>query len=222
MLKNARHIFKLDPAKEITDEDLEMIAESRTDMILVGGTDGVTEDNVLNALSRVRRFSKPVALEVTDKDSVMPGFDHYFIPAVFNTTNIKWQHGLMLEALEEYSHLIDYSELSLLPYLIMNEDCKAFKKAEAERVSPEMLPHYVDMIDKLYKTEYLYIEYSGMYGDPEVMETVKRHAESTHVIYGGGISSKEQALEMAQFADTIVAGNVIHDDVKKALRTIIN
>ncbi|SOC40896.1 heptaprenylglyceryl phosphate synthase [Salinicoccus kekensis] len=222
MLKNARHIFKLDPAKEITDEDLEMIAESATDMILVGGTDGVTEDNVLNALSRVRRFSKPVALEVTDKDSVMPGFDHYFIPAVFNTTNIKWQHGLMLEALEEYSHLIDYSEMSLLPYLIMNEDCKAFKKSEAERVTMEMLPHYVDMIDKLYKTEYLYIEYSGMYGDPEVMETVKQHAENTHIIYGGGISSKEQALEMAQFADTIVAGNVIHDDVKKALRTIIN
>lgn len=191
-------------------------------MILVGGTDGVTEDNVLNALSRVRRFSKPVALEVTDKDSVMPGFDHYFIPAVFNTTNIKWQHGLMLEALEEYSHLIDYSEMSLLPYLIMNEDCKAFKKSEAERVTMEMLPHYVDMIDKLYKTEYLYIEYSGMYGDPEVMETVKQHAENTHIIYGGGISSKEQALEMAQFADTIVAGNVIHDDVKKALRTIIN
>ncbi|MCD2137479.1 heptaprenylglyceryl phosphate synthase [Salinicoccus halitifaciens] len=222
MLKNARHIFKLDPAREITDEALEMIAESKTDMILVGGTDNVTEDNVLNALSRVRRFSKPVALEVTDKDAVMPGFDHYFIPAVFNTTDIKWQHGLMLEALEEYSHLIDYSEMSLLPYLIMNEDCKAFKKAEAEPVTMEMLPHYVDMIDKLYKTEYLYIEYSGMYGDPEVMETVKRHAENTHVIYGGGITSKEQALEMAQFADTIVAGNVIHDDVKKALRTIIN
>ncbi|CAM4273458.1 heptaprenylglyceryl phosphate synthase [Lacicoccus alkaliphilus] len=222
MLKDARHIFKLDPAKEMTDEDLEKIAESGTDLILVGGTDGITEDNVLNALARVRRFSKPVALEVTDKDSVIPGFDHYFIPSVFNTTDIRWQHGLMLDALKEYSHLIDYDEMSLLPYLIMNEDCKAFKKSEAEPVTMEMLPHYVDMIDKLYKTEYLYIEYSGMYGDPAVMETVKAHAENTHVIYGGGISSKAQAEEMAQFADTIVVGNIIHDDVKKALRTIIN
>lgn len=222
MLKDARHIFKLDPAKEMTDENLERIAESGTDLILIGGTDGITEDNVLNALARVRRFSKPVALEVTDKDSVTPGFDHYFIPSVFNTTDVKWQHGLMLEALKEYSHLIDYDEMSLLPYLIMNEDCKAFTKAEAEPVTREMLPHYVDMIDKLYKTEYLYIEYSGMYGDPAVMETVKAHADNTHVIYGGGISSKAQAEEMAQFADTIVVGNIIHDDVKKALRTIIN
>ena len=221
MLKDAKHIFKLDPAKEISDDDLEKLAESDTDLILVGGTDGVTEDNVLNALSRVRRFSKPVALEVTSKDAVMPGFDHYFIPSVFNTSNIKWQHGLMLEALKEYSHLIDYEDISMLPYIILNEDCKAFKKSEAEPVSLEMLPHYIDMIDKLYKAEYLYIEYSGIYGDPGTMDIVRKHAGGTHIIYGGGISSKEQAREMSQYADTIVVGNIIHEDVKKALRTII-
>ena len=221
MLKDAKHIFKLDPAKEISDENLEKIAESDTDLILVGGTDNVTEDNVLNALSRVRRFSKPVALEVTNKDAVMPGFDHYFIPSVFNTSNIKWQHGLMLEALEEYSHLIDYEDISMLPYIILNEDCKAFKKSEAKPVTADELPHYIDMMDKLYKAEYLYIEYSGMYGDPEMMDIVRKHAEYTHVIYGGGISSKEQAREMSQYADTIVVGNIIHEDVKKALRTII-
>lgn len=221
MLKDAKHIFKLDPAKEISDEDLEKLAESRTDLILVGGTDNVTEDNVLNALARVRRFLKPVALEVTSKDAVMPGFDHYFIPSVFNTSNIKWQHGLMLEALKEYSHLIDYDDISMLPYIILNEDCKAFKKSEAEPVGFDMLPHYIDMIDKMYKAEYLYIEYSGMYGDPEMMDIVNKHADNTHVIYGGGITSKEQAREMSQFADTIVVGNIIHEDVKKALRTII-
>ena len=221
MLKDAKHIFKLDPAKEISDENLEKIAESDTDLILVGGTDNVTEDNVLNALSRVRRFSKPVALEVTNKDAVMPGFDHYFIPSVFNTSNIKWQHGLMLEALEEYSHLIDYEDISMLPYIILNEDCKAFKKSEAKPVTADELLHYIDMVDKLYKAEYLYIEYSGMYGDPEMMDIVRKHAEYTHVIYGGGISSKEQAREMSQYADTIVVGNIIHEDVKKALRTII-
>lgn len=221
MLKDAKHIFKLDPAKEISDENLEKLAESDTDLILVGGTDNITEDNVLNALSRVRRFSKPVALEVTNKEAVMPGFDHYFIPSVFNTSNIKWQHGLMLEALEEYSHLIDYEDISMLPYIILNEDCKAFKKSEGKPVTATELPHYIDMIDKLYKAEYLYIEYSGMYGNPEMMDIVRRHADNTQVIYGGGITSKEQAREMSQFADTIVVGNIIHEDVKKALRTII-
>ncbi len=36
------HIFKLDPAKEISDEDLDAICESGTDAVIVGGTDGVT------------------------------------------------------------------------------------------------------------------------------------------------------------------------------------
>ncbi|RKJ69916.1 geranylgeranylglyceryl/heptaprenylglyceryl phosphate synthase, partial [Butyricicoccus sp. 1XD8-22] len=64
--KNWRHIFKIDPAKEITDEALEKLCESGTDLILVGGTDGVTIDNVIDKLVRVRRFSVPVALEISN------------------------------------------------------------------------------------------------------------------------------------------------------------
>ena len=46
--QNWRHVFKIDPAKNISDEDLEKICESGTDVILVGGTDGITLDNVLD------------------------------------------------------------------------------------------------------------------------------------------------------------------------------
>lgn len=221
MLKDCRHVFKLDPAKDISDEALAKICESDTDAVIVGGTDGITEDNVLNLMARIRRFSVPVALEVTSTEAVVPGFDHYFIPAVFNTQNIKWQHGLMLEALAEYSHLLDYSEMSLLPYIIMNPDCKAFKKSEAVEVSVDMVPHYINMLDKLYQTPYIYIEYSGALGSTEVMQTVRGNAEHSHVIYGGGITSRDEAREMAGYADTIVVGNVIYDSMKKALRTII-
>ena len=37
-----RHVFKLDPKKKISDEELEHVCESGTDAIIVGGTDGVT------------------------------------------------------------------------------------------------------------------------------------------------------------------------------------
>ena len=77
-----RHAFKLDPAKTVTDEQLELLAESGTDGIIVGGTDGVTIDNVLDLLVRIRRYSVPVALEVSTVESVTPGFDYYFIPTV--------------------------------------------------------------------------------------------------------------------------------------------
>ena len=46
-----KHVFKLDPNKEISDEQLEAICESGTDAILIGGSDNVTEDNVLQLMS---------------------------------------------------------------------------------------------------------------------------------------------------------------------------
>lgn len=54
-----KHVFKLDPNKEISDEQLEAICESGTDAILIGGSDNVTEDNVLQLMSKVRRFLVP-------------------------------------------------------------------------------------------------------------------------------------------------------------------
>ena len=64
-----RHVFKVDPAKEISDEALEKICESGTDAILVGGTDDVTLDNVIDVLVRVRRYAVPVALEISNVES---------------------------------------------------------------------------------------------------------------------------------------------------------
>lgn len=51
-----RHIFKLDPNKPIDDESLEKICESGTDAVIVGGTDDVTLDQVLDLLARIRRY----------------------------------------------------------------------------------------------------------------------------------------------------------------------
>ena len=52
---------KLDPAKSISDENLEALCMSNTDAIIIGGTDDVTEeDNVIHLMSRVRRYPLPV------------------------------------------------------------------------------------------------------------------------------------------------------------------
>ena len=48
-IKAWQHVFKLDPAKEISD-DLDALCMSDTDAIMIGGTDNVTEDNVIHLM----------------------------------------------------------------------------------------------------------------------------------------------------------------------------
>lgn len=219
--KSWQHVFKLDPAKEISDEHLEKICESGTDGILVGGSDDVTEDGVLDLLARVRRYSVPVILEVSTIESVTPGYDYFFIPTVLNSTKTEWVKDLHHEAIKEFGELMNWDELVAEGYVILNPDCKAATLTTAKTdLSLEDVVAYARMAEHYFKLPILYLEYSGMYGSEEVVEAVSHELEQTQLFYGGGISEPEQAQKMAQYADTVVVGNIIYTDLKKALKTV--
>src|SRR5699024_12284993 len=65
-----RHAFKLDPAKELDDEQLELLCESGTDAIIVGVTDDVDFEGVLGPLSRIRRCPVRGFIEVSEMDAI--------------------------------------------------------------------------------------------------------------------------------------------------------
>ncbi|PIC98695.1 heptaprenylglyceryl phosphate synthase [Sporosarcina sp. P29] len=219
--KTWRHAFKIDPAKSISDEHVEMIAESGTDGVIIGGSDGVTLENVLDLLARFRRFSVPLALEVSTVESVTPGFDYYFIPTVLNTTDSKWLNGLHHEALREYGHMMNFDELVTEGYCILNLDCTAAKVTGVDRVPDEEdVQAYARMAEHLFSLPIFYLEYSGQYGDPQIVRSAKELLTNTRLFYGGGIRSTEQAKEMAAIADTVVVGNVVYDDLQVALKTV--
>lgn len=218
---NWRHIFKLDPAKDISDTDLELICESGTDAIIVGGTDDVTLDGVLDLLVRIRRFSVPVALEISDVEALSPGYDYYFIPSVLNSTSTTWVKDLHHAALKEYGDIMDWNEIVTEGYVILNPDCKAAIATEAVATDDvEDIRAYARLAEKVFKLPILYLEYSGTYGDVSFVEAAKDVLEETKLFYGGGITSPEQAAEMAQFADTVIVGNVVYDNLKVALKTV--
>ncbi|OZM56825.1 geranylgeranylglyceryl/heptaprenylglyceryl phosphate synthase [Lottiidibacillus patelloidae] len=216
-----QHVFKLDPNKEINDENLELICESGTDAVIVGGTDGVTIDNTLDLLMRIRRYSVPCVLEVSTIEALTPGFDYYFIPTVLNSNETKWVTGLHHEAVKEYGDIMNWDEIVMEGYCILNEKCKA---AEVTKVNANLevndVVAYARMAEKMYNLPIFYLEYSGTYGDPAIVEKVNNTLTNTKLFYGGGIDSKESAKEMSRFADTIVVGNVIYEDLKAALATV--
>ncbi|MEH7438836.1 heptaprenylglyceryl phosphate synthase [Neobacillus drentensis] len=216
-----RHVFKLDPNKEITDEQLEKICESGTDAVIVGGTDGVTLENVLDLMARIRRYTVPCVLEVSSIDTVTPGFDLYFVPTILNSNDPNWITGLHHQAVKEYGEIMDWEEFAMEGYCILNEECKAAKLTSANaQLTTEDVKAYAMMAEKMFQLPIFYLEYSGKYGDPAVVAEVKKVLEQTTLFYGGGITTAEQAGEMAKHANVIVVGNVIYDDFDQALETV--
>ncbi|MFJ3390104.1 heptaprenylglyceryl phosphate synthase [Lysinibacillus sp. NPDC086135] len=216
-----RHVFKLDPAKDISDEALEKICESGTDVIIVGGTDGVTLDGVLDLLVRVRRFEVPIALEISAIDSVTPGYDYYFIPTVLNSDDPKWIKNLHHEAIKEYGDIMVWDELVAEGYCILNPNCKVAEVTNAKTdLSIDDVVAFARMAENFFRLPVFYVEYSGTYGDIEVVSAVKNELKNTRLFYGGGITSAQQAAEMAKYADTVVVGNIIYEDLKAALATV--
>ena len=219
--RNWRHVFKIDPAKQLSEEALEKVCESGTDVILVGGTDNVTLDNVIDILLRVRRFSVPVALEISNVDAILAGFDYYFIPSVLNSQDTKWVKDLHHEAIKEYGDVLVWDELIAEGYCVLNPDCKVAQVTDAKTdLTKDDVIAYARLAENYFKLPIFYLEYSGAYGDKEIVASVKEVLNETRLFYGGGIASAEQAAEMARLADTVVVGNIIYDDLKQALKTV--
>ncbi|SEU05813.1 putative glycerol-1-phosphate prenyltransferase [Salinibacillus kushneri] len=214
------HVFKLDPNKEISDDSLEKVCESGTDAIVVGGTDGVTLDNVLQILARVRRHSVPCVLEISNTESLTPGFDYYFIPSVLNSQDKKWFMDLHHQAVKEYGDIMNWDEIFMEGYCMVNPESKAFQYTHSTSLKDEDVIAYAQMTEKMFRFPFFYLEYSGTYGDPKLVERVKQKLDQTLLIYGGGIYKAKQAKEMAQFADIVVVGNAIYEDLSNALKTV--
>ncbi|MFQ3544250.1 heptaprenylglyceryl phosphate synthase [Halobacillus rhizosphaerae] len=219
-MKEWDHVFKLDPNKEITDENLELVCESGTDAVIVGGTDGVTLDGVLHLLARIRRYEVPCILEISNLEAITPGFDFYFVPMIMNSEEKQWMMDLQHQAVKEYGDIMDWEEMLAEGYCVLNPEAKVFTHTQCRLPDSEDTIAYARMAEHMFHLPIFYLEYSGTYGDPELVQEVARELNQTTLFYGGGIRTKQEAEEMKSFADVIVVGNIIYDNLKAALQTV--
>lgn len=219
--KDWRHVFKLDPEKEIDDDRLEKICESGTDAVIVGGTQGVSFDNTIDLMARIRRYPVPCILEVSSVEAVVPGFDYYLVPLVLNAGKAEWVFQNHIQGLKEYGPLIKWSEVAMEGYIILNPDAEAAKLTGAlTSLEIEDLKAYGRLADQMLKLPIVYVEFSGSYGNVNLVKEIKSVLQQAHLFYGGGIRNREQAGEMALWADTVVVGNIIYEDLERALETV--
>ena len=220
-IKTWQHVFKLDPDRLISDEVLDRICMSGTDAIMIGGSSGVTYDNTVDLMSRVRRYELSCVLEVSDLQAVVPGFDLYMIPMVLNTDQSKWLLGQHVQAIEQYSHLIPWERMLPEGYIVLNPDSTVARLTDAlTAIDGDRAAAYAQAADCLLKLPIIYIEYSGRFGDMELAADIRRAAGEARVFYGGGIHNAETARIARQVCDTIIVGNSLYSDLDHALETV--
>ncbi|MGA9232292.1 MAG: heptaprenylglyceryl phosphate synthase [Exiguobacterium oxidotolerans] len=215
-----RHVFKLDPAKEIEETTLAALATSGTDAIIVGGTDDITLDATLDLLMRLRRYPVAVALEISELEAATMGFDTYLTPSVLNSGTLEYLVEKQVEALQEVGHMLAHADLVGEGYIVLNPEAKVAHVTKAKVLQDEEVVAYAQLADSVFRLPIVYLEYSGVYGNPEVVAAVKDVVRQARLFYGGGIDSVERAREMFRYADTIVVGNIIYEDLKAALATV--
>jgi putative glycerol-1-phosphate prenyltransferase len=222
-IREWRHVFKLDPDKTISDEHLEMLCNSGTDAIMVGGSSGVTFDNTIDLLSRVRRYALPCVSEISNLEAVVPGFDLYFIPVVLNSRQGQWITGRHREALKQFGKMLPWESLVPEGYVVLNPDSTVARLTHADaHLGRQDVIACANLTEKLFRLPVCYLEYSGTFGDMDLVRQVRDTLEETQLFYGGGINSEDKARQALAAADTIIVGNVIYEDMERALSTLVH
>jgi len=207
-----KHITKLDPDKKINSKIIEDIIETGTDAVMVSGTQNVTKENVTNLLEMLKEYDIPKVLEpATPLGLIYKNIDWLFVPSVFNTHNALYINGLHKIWVKMHKDSINWDIVVPEAYIILNPKCAAAKVSKAEEMTLEGTVATAVCAERYFNFPVIYIEYSGTYGDPVVVKAVKEALTKAHLIYGGGINTKERAEEMSQWA-TIVVGNTLYEN----------
>jgi putative glycerol-1-phosphate prenyltransferase len=220
-MKQWKHVFKLDPDKELSDGQLDRLCLSGTDAVLVGGSSGVTFDNTVDLLARIRRYEVPCVLEVSNLEAIVPGFDLFFIPVVLNARDPQWIVGHHHQALREYGAILDWQQVVTEGYIMMNAQSTAAQMTKAHtELDTKDVEAYVRLADRLFHCPIVYMEYSGIFGDMNLVSRARGLVQNARLFYGGGIDGPAKAREAAQSADTVVVGNAVYEQFEQALATV--
>lgn len=208
--KKWRHVTKLDPDKPIGERDVAAIVDSGTDAVFVSGTQNITKDNVARLVDMLAQYDIPKVLEPAGTPGMRGDLDFAFIPSVFNTKNPKWLVGAHKDFVRDYE--VDYWD-KIVPeaYIVLNPFSAVAVVTRAQTgLSVADAAAYAQVADRFFHFPVVYVEYSGTFGNPDLVRAVKAKLNASVLYYGGGIDSREKAELMAKYADTIVVGNAVY------------
>lgn len=222
--KSWRVIAKVDPDKPLSAGQVDTLATSGVDAVVLGGTQGITREKVAAARSAVARTGLPIAIEVSTPEAILPDAALFLIPIALNARDAAWITGAHQTAVRRFRGLLDWSRLVAEGYVVMNPESAVARVTNARcPLPPEEAVAYAELGARLFHLPLIYLEYSGAFGSPEVVAACARAlaGSDARLFYGGGVNSVERAAAMAPLVHTLVVGNLVHSPEHRVLADIV-
>lgn len=217
------HVTKLDPDKQLKAGDIEAIATSGTDALMLSGTLNVTQENLADLRKQVKKYGLPLVMEPAGPEAVLMDVDYVFVPSVMNTTDVQWIVGKHRAWVQLQGGKIPWEFIVPEAYIVLNPASSVGKVTKAVcDLTPEEVAAYTTIADHYFHFPIVYLEYSGIFGDPDVVRAASGVIDKAVLYYGGGINSAEKAATMAKYADTIVVGNAVYDQGPAVLKATVD
>ncbi|MCL7417739.1 MAG: putative phosphoglycerol geranylgeranyltransferase [Halalkalicoccus sp.] len=208
------HIVKVDPDKDLAPGDtFEDVCRTGTDAIEIGGTLDMTEEKMQQVIDACAKYDVPLYQEPSNPAVVVEddALDGYLVPVVLNAGDISWTIGFHKEWVKIDD--VDWDRTFTEAYIVLNPEASVAELTQADcEQTAEDVAAYAEVAEKMLGQPIVYIEYSGTFGDPEKVSAASEALDEATLFYGGGIHDYESANTMAQCADVIVVGNLLHEE----------
>jgi len=218
------HVLKIDPDKDLVEgETFRDVCRTGTDAIEIGGTTGMTKENMSDVIDACADFGIPLFQEPSNPGVVIdsPALDGYLIPTVFNAGDAFWITGAHKEWVRIEDGL-DWDRTHTEAYIVLNPDSAVAEYTNADcDQSPDDVASYARVAERMFGQEIVYVEYSGTFGDPETVAAARDALDEATLFYGGGIHDYDSAREMGRHADCVVVGDLLHEEGCDAVRETV-
>ena len=229
MSEGTLHVALLDPDKQPASKAGEMarhMKEAGTDAIFIGGSTGVTTQNLSETARAIKEASGlPAILFPGNGEAISADIDALLFMSLMNSTDLGWVNRAQVQA-APYIRKLGIETIPM-GYIVVEPGMKVGEVGKAALVKRDDIKGAVAYATacEMFGMDLAYLEAGSGAGQPVPPEMISAVKESISIplVVGGGIRSPE-AAEAARKAgaDIIVTGTLIEqcDDMSK-LRAVV-
>ncbi len=223
------HMTLIDPEKQSPTESGEIAGKAcraGTDAIMVGGSTGITQENLDETVSQIKKMCKlPVIYFPSGANAISRKVDAIYFMSMLNSRNVRNITG------EHAKGAPIIKKLGIEPismgYVIVEPGMKVGEVGEAELVKRGDVSTVVGyaLTTEFFGMDLLYLEAGS--GAPEPvpadMITAVRESVDIPIVVGGGIVTPKQAEEVSVAgADIVVTGTLVENgSYERMLKEIV-